>query len=139
MRRRCNLAHLILAGVVVFVLTLLMVDINAQARIAFVSNKDGNFEIYVMNPDGKNQQRLTNNPADEWDPSWAPGGKGIVFSSKRDRNSEIYVMDADGGNLQNLTNHPRGDFSPAWLNSPFSVAPAGKQFPMWGRLKGVDR
>ena len=96
MRRRYNLTHFILASVVALGLTLLMVEVT-RARIAFVSQRDGNPEIYVMNVDGKNQRRLTDNPADEWDPSWTPGGKGIVFSSKRDRNSEIYVMDADGG------------------------------------------
>ena len=114
MLRRYNLAHLILASAVVLILTPLLMAVDAQARIAFVSNKDGNFEIYVMNPDGKNQQRLTNNPADEWDPSWAPGGKGIVFSSKRDRNSEIYVMDADGGNPRRLTINRRNDWHPSW-------------------------
>ena len=82
MRRRYNLAHFILAGVVVLGLTLLMVAVDAQARIAFVSERDGNPEIYVM-VDGKNQRRLTNTPSVEWDPSWAPGGKRIVFSSKR--------------------------------------------------------
>ena len=60
MRRRYNLAHLMLASVVVLVLTPLLVDVDAQARIAFVSERDGNPEIYVMNVDGKNQQRLTN-------------------------------------------------------------------------------
>ncbi len=66
----------------------------------------------------------------------------IAFSSDRKgnhENYEIYVMDADGGNLQNLTNNPGGDFGPAWSNSPFSVAPAGKKFTMWGRLKWVNR
>ena len=114
MRRRYNLAHLILARSVVLILTPLMVEVDAQARIAFVSQRDGNPEIYLMNPDGKNQRRLTNTPAVEWDPSWAPGGKGIVFSSKRDGNSEIYVMDADGGNPRRLTINRRNDWHPSW-------------------------
>ena len=67
---RCNLAHLILAGVIVFGLTPLMVCVEAQAQIAFVSNRDGNWEIYVMNAKGKNQRRLTKNRGDDWSPSW---------------------------------------------------------------------
>ena len=98
MQRRCNLAHLILASVIVFGLTLLMVCVDAQAQIAFSSNREGNYEIYVMNADGGNQQRLTNNPHADWSPSWSPDGKRIAFSSDRDGASEIYVMDADGSN-----------------------------------------
>ena len=47
-------------------------------------------------------------------------------------------MDADGENLRNLTNHPDDDEVPAWLNPVLSVAPTGKKFTMWGRLKQVD-
>ena len=111
-------------------------------RIAFVSDRKGNwenYEIYVMDADGGNQQKLTNDRGDDWWPSWSPHGERIAFMSERDGNTEIYVMDADGGNLQNLTNHPGGDSGPAWLNSPFSVAPAGKKFTMWGWLKQVNR
>ena len=111
-------------------------------RIAFAADRKGdwqNFEIYVMDADGGNQQKLTNNRAWDWSPSWSPNSERIVFHSKRDGNYEIYVIDADGGNLQNLTNNRHGDANPAWLNSPFSVAPVGKKFTMWGRLKGVDR
>ena len=57
--------RLILASVVTLGLMLLMVCVDAQARIAFVSNRDGNAEIYVMDADGDNQQNLTNNPASE--------------------------------------------------------------------------
>ncbi len=41
-------------------------------KIAFRSNRDGNFEIYVMNVDGTGQTRLTNDPAEDTDPAWRP-------------------------------------------------------------------
>ena len=122
MQRRYSLAHLILASVVVLVLTLLMICVDAQARIAFSSSRDGNAEIYVMDVNGKNQRRLTNNPASDHSPSWSPDGKRIAFVSDRDGHvnirgrstDEIYVMDADGGNQQNVTNDPRDDRHPSW-------------------------
>ena len=123
MQRRYNLAHLILASVVVLGLTLLMVIVDAQAQITFVSQRDGNAEIYVMDADGGNPRNLTNHPDGDWMPSWSPDGKRITFVSYRDGHvhpirgrstSEIYVMDADGGNPRNLTNHPDGDWMPSW-------------------------
>ena len=123
MQRRYNLANFILASVVVLVLTTLIVVVEAQAQIAFMSKRDGRFnpEIYAMGADGKNQQRLTNNPHEDWDPSWSPDGKRIVFFSNRDGHVmggiptfEIYVMDADGKNQQRLTNDPNDDRSPSW-------------------------
>ena len=114
-------------------------------RIVFESDRKGdfiNFEIYVMDADGGNQQRLTENRVDDWSPSWSSDGKRIAFTSDKEgdfKNFEIYVMDADGGNPQNLTNHLRNDVSPAWFVPAFAVAPAGKKFTMWGRLKQVNR
>ncbi len=42
------------------------------AKIAFASNRDGNFEIYVMNADGSDQTNLTNDPEYDWAPAWSP-------------------------------------------------------------------
>ncbi len=123
MHRRHNLARMILVIVVALSLTPLIAVVDAQGQIAFVSRRDGNPEIYVMDADGKNPRRLTNNRADDWFPSWSPDGRRIAFISERDghpdRNpgwftSEIYVMDADGGNQINITNHPSDDRSPSW-------------------------
>ena len=127
MHRRDSLAHVILASVIVFSLTLLMVCVEAQARIAFHSNRDGNSEIYVMDADGENLQRLTNQPDSDFHPSWSPDGKWIAFLSRRDQvrskhgiGAEIYVMDAGGQNPQRLTDNPHDDYCPSW-------SPDGKQ------------
>ena len=95
-------------------------------RIAFVSERDlttpvafselGQGEIYVMNADGSNITRLTDNPdADLW-PSWSPDGQQILFLSERDGGG-IYVMDSDGMNQRRLTD---GD-GPAWSPVPPST------------------
>ena len=88
----------------------------SQAQIAFVSERDWNTEIYVMDADGNNLRNLTNNLASDESPSWSPDGQRIAFQSDRDggKNSEIYVMDADGDNPHNLTNNPAGNSSPSW-------------------------
>ena len=83
------------------------------AQIAFTSKRDGNYEVYVMNSDGSNQVRLTNNPSDDLYPSWSPDRSKIAFDSKRDGNEEIYSMNADG-TLKRLTNNTYDDFSPSW-------------------------
>ena len=62
-------------------------------HIAFESNRDGNFEIYVMGSDGSNPRRLTNHEAGDGSPSWSPDGRHIAFESARDGNGRL----RDGG------------------------------------------
>jgi Tol biopolymer transport system component/DNA-binding winged helix-turn-helix (wHTH) protein len=82
--------------------------------IAFASNRDGKYEIYVMDADGSNVKRLTNNIADDVNAMWSPDGRKLLFDSERDGNREIYVMDADGGNQIRLTRSNGVDSTAAW-------------------------
>ena len=83
-------------------------------RIAFASAREGTSDIFVMNKDGSNQIRLTEDPADDAFPAWSPDGSRIAFASTRDGGSEIYVMNEDGSDQFRLTSSPGGDISPAW-------------------------
>src|SRR5882724_1134287 len=85
-----------------------------QGRIAFVSNRGGNNDIYVMHPDGTHLVNITNNPASDRLPAWSPDGSKIAFRSTRDGNTEIYVMNDDGSDVVRLTFDPRVDTSPSW-------------------------
>ena len=93
-----------------------------SGQIAFVSRRDGNSEIYVMNADGTRQTRLTNNPARESDPAWSPDGTKIAFSSNRDGNDEIYVMNPDGSGQTRLTDNSDLDRVPAWSPNGAKIA-----------------
>ena len=72
------------------------------------------YDIWVMNPDGTNQTKLTDNPAVDEMPEWSPDGTKIAFHSFRDFNWEIYIMDPDGSNQTRITNNLNFDAYPAW-------------------------
>tara|TARA_B100000315_G_scaffold239813_1_gene259023 strand:- start:2164 stop:2955 length:792 start_codon:yes stop_codon:yes gene_type:complete len=93
------------------------------SKIAFMSNRDGNLEIYVMNADGSNQVNLTNNSAFEGGTSWSPDGTRITFHSLRDGNAEVYVMNADGSNQVRLTtNAAATDQNVNWCSAADKIA-----------------
>jgi TolB protein len=87
---------------------------GTNGKIAFMSHRDANWEIYAMNSDGTGEQNLTTNPASDEQPAWSPDGQRIAFTSMRDGNQDVYVMNADGTGLQNLTTNPAHDLLPAW-------------------------
>jgi len=88
---------------------------SVPSKIAFESNRDnGRLAIYVMNPDGSGQQRLTSVDQDNFFAAWSPLGDSIVFESSRDNNMEIYTMKSDGSGQTNISNNPAKDGMPDW-------------------------
>ena len=106
-------------------------------KIAFTSYRDDNFEIYVMNADGKNSKNLTLHlDSDTW-PTWSPDGRKIAFESLQvaegvRNHSDIFVMDAGGANRTNLTQNPRAyNRTPSWSPDGSKIA--------FAAVRNVDR
>lgn len=87
-----------------------------------MNNSEGDFEIFVMNPDGKKREQLTENAVDDFQPTLSPDGQKVAFVSQNvqpsnpEGDSEVYLMNAlDGSDQQNLTNTAIGisDFDAA--------------------------
>ena len=86
----------------------------ATAKIVFTSNRDGNSEIYIMNPDGSQQVNLTQHPAADFDPAWSPTGDQILFNSNRDGQWDLYLMEADGKNVRKVFAKSADRREPTW-------------------------
>ncbi|MCS6851774.1 MAG: hypothetical protein NZ700_11470 [Gemmataceae bacterium] len=99
-------------------------------RIAFVSSRDGDFEIYTMAPDGSEVRRLTQNPSLDIRPAWSPDSRRLAFTSNRSGSYDIWLMKADDGSgLVRLTTNPERDDYPAWH-------PNGRQLVMVSERNG---
>jgi len=105
--------------------------IIALNKIAFVSNREGNYEIYVMNSDGSDVVRLTDNKALDFYPVWSSDGSRIAFISDRDGKDpgnimekirEIYIMNSDGSDVTRVTNNGVKIFSLDWFPDDSKIA-----------------
>ena len=91
-------------------------------RIAWETNRAGDYDIWIMNADGTDPQPLTVDPADDDWPAWSPDGTRIAFDTFRDGDREIYVINVDGSGITNLTNDPGFDSSAAWSQDGSQIA-----------------
>ncbi len=95
------------------------------SRVAFMSSRDGNWEVYAINADGSGLKRLTNNAARDGLPTWSPDGKSIAFVSDRSGAWAIWVMNADGSNQRKLFDlggsYSSGDYD--WTHERISWSP----------------
>ena len=100
--------------IIIAVVCLWLATSALESKIVFYSNRDRNYEIYMMDSDGTNQTRLGFDYGPNSMPVWSPNGRQIAFESYREGNREVYVIDADGKKQRNLTRQPALDAFPSW-------------------------
>ncbi len=131
MRTGCSLQHFV--GIIVILLLtgcstaenireISAGDPAGEDRIAFYSDRDGNPEIYMIDPDTGETIQLTDDPAFDDSPELSPDGSRIVFLTARhdplpefpNLKYEIYIIDIDGSNLTRLTTTDAAEDHPSW-------------------------
>ena len=104
--------------------SLLFAQAPTTPKILFTSARDGNRDVYIMNPDGSEQINLTQHPADDQGAIWSPTGEQILFASNRGHKVwgswDLYLMDPDGKNVRRV-------FKKETFRKDATWSPDGKQ------------
>ena len=95
-------------------------------RIAFSSDREGLFDIYLMDADGGNVSRLTTEGGNRW-PTWSPDGGRIAYTHMVADTSRIHVVNVDGSGVANLSGVHHRDLAPAWSPDGGSIAFSGSR------------
>jgi Tol biopolymer transport system component/DNA-binding winged helix-turn-helix (wHTH) protein len=81
-----------------------MPDFSSDGRrVTFVSNRSGEAEIWVADPDGSNASQVTSMSANPGAPRWSPNGELIAFHSNPEGHAAVYVVPSAGGKARNIT------------------------------------
>ena len=107
-------------------------------QLAFHTKLEKNVDIYVVDADGENLEKLTDHEAEDSWPTWHPSGQRMAFQTNRDGNFEIYTMNWRGNILGNLTNDPAKDQYPAWSRNGRLIAFASKRGKSLGDIYVMD-
>ncbi|HEX3052146.1 MAG TPA: hypothetical protein VHP83_15915, partial [Aggregatilineaceae bacterium] len=82
--------------------------------IAFVSERGGNSDIYVIRPDGNDLINVSHDEGRDSRPTWSPDSRWITFESDRDGQLDLLLVRPDGSDLYPLASHPSADFGAVW-------------------------
>lgn len=95
-------------------------------HIAFQSQRDGNWEIYVMSLDGNDLRRVTADPGTDRLPNWSPDGQWLIFSSDRNGNFDLYTVRPDGSAVRQLTDDGLRNGHASWSPQDLVVFNSGQ-------------
>jgi TolB protein len=95
---------------------------SQPSHIAFASRRDGNWEIYVTDDDGRNQRRLTHRDFEDRFPLWSPDRRQIAWASLVNGTWELWVMDSSGTNQRRLASHIVAKSTRGWSRDGRTIA-----------------
>jgi TolB protein len=98
------------------------------SKVAFVTDRDGNDEIYMMDYDGANQTRLTFNKVMDYSPAWSPDASRLAYTSYQQLAAGLYILDVYEGKRTTVATRG-GNFSPSW-------SPDGKKLTFASTMDG---
>ena len=88
-------------------------------HIAYLANRDGSQEVYVMGIDGSNQTRITKNSISEWDPAWSLDGSKVLFSAQNVHGFyDIYKANKYGSEIEKVVENASQAAGLFGVNSP---------------------
>ena len=109
-------------------------------QIAFASNRDGNWDIFIMDADGMNVRNITKHPANELNPSWSPDGEFIVFERETPPNDfQVFKVEVATGVTDKLTNGPFSNRCPTWSPTGDLIAYLEMGDPMVMKPDGSEK
>ncbi len=80
----------------------------------YQTDREGNWEIYLLDLESSNEYNLSQHPAEDRSPALSPDGTQIAFESNRDGNWDLYILDLENGEVARLTENLAFDGAPAW-------------------------
>ena len=125
MRNKCMstvLVVLMLLSSILLTINVVAQDIGSQ-YISFSTNRNGNYDVYMVDRHGDNLQVLLDRPADEIHARWSPNGRYLAYASNENAAFfDIYVMDMRTQQRWQLTDHPANDTAPTWSPGGTEIA-----------------
>lgn len=91
-------------------------------HIIFISNREGQMDLFITSPDGLQTSKLVNNIAEDSMPRLSPDGTRVAYVSTANNNTDIYVLDLATGAVTQVTNAPEKDSSPTWAPNSSQLA-----------------
>lgn len=104
------------------------------SQIVFVSDRTGNYEIWIADGDGKNQRQLTDSHESKGSPRFSPDGESIVYDAQNGGIGDIYVVSVNSGVVRRLTDNGKNNSLPAWSvdgNSIFFISNRSGSDQIW--------
>ena len=102
-------------------------------RFAVQRLHDDDFDIFVVDADGRNFTNLTDHPANDAYPAWSPDGREIAFVSNRAGSMDVWRIGADGTGLKRVTTAPGDEAEPTWtagkIGFTYGLPNTSEEFP----------